>query len=95
MKTNTPTSSGKSSSLSEEFIYSVLGQEDLYSKQKNKVNMMKLIELYRKMVEFYSQKNDKISIYFMDKITQLSMEIPSLQEPEEKMTVSMIKDSLY
>ena len=68
----------KSNQLSEEFIYSVLGQEEAFRKQRNKTNITKLIELYRKLVEFYSEKNDKISIYFMDKISALSTEIPTL-----------------
>jgi hypothetical protein len=70
----------------------VLGQEETYRKQKNKANLTKLIELYRKLVEFYSEKNDKINIYFMDKIAQLSSEIPLLQEPEERLTMSMAKE---
>ena len=38
------------------------------------------------------KKNDKINIYFMDKIAQLSSEIPLLQEPEEKLTMSMARE---
>lgn len=34
------------------------------------------------MVEHYSEKNDNISLYFMEKIGQASMEIATLQEPE-------------
>jgi len=92
MKPSSQSKSEKSSNqLTDEFIYSILGQEDLYRKQKNKVNLTRLIELYRKLVEFYSERNDKISIYFMDKISQLSSEIPLLQEPEEKLTMSMAR----
>lgn len=72
MKTGSPSTRSKSNQLSEEFIYSVLGQEEAYKKQKTKVNSTKLIELYRKLVEFYSEKNDKINLYFMDKIAALS-----------------------
>ena len=72
----------------------MLGQEETYRRQKNKANLTKLIELYRKLVEFYSERNDRISIYFMDKIAQLSSEIPMLQEPEERLTVSMIRDAV-
>lgn len=64
----------------------------MYRKQKNKVHLTRLIELYRKLVEFYSERNDKISLYFMDKIAQLSSEIPLLQEPEEKLTMSMARE---
>ena len=78
--------------MTEEFIYSILGQEESYRKQKNKANLTKLIELYRKLVEFYSERNDKINIYFMDKIAQLSSEIPLLMEPEEKLTMSMARE---
>lgn len=39
-----------SKNLSDQFIYSVLGQEEQYKKHKNKQNLTKLIELYRKLV---------------------------------------------
>lgn len=81
----------KGNTLSEDFIYTILGQEETYRKQKNKTNLTRLIELYRRLVEFYSEKNDKISIYFMDKIAQLSSEIPLLQESDEKLTMSMAR----
>lgn len=44
----------KANNLTEDFIYSILGQEESYRKNKNKANLTKLIELYRKLVEFYS-----------------------------------------
>ena len=51
MKTNTR---GKDNRLTEEFIFTVLGQEDTYKKHRTTDNITKLIELYRKLVEFYS-----------------------------------------
>ena len=36
--------------------------------------------MYRKMVEFYSEKNDKIYKYFADKISLLSVELPNMTE---------------
>ena len=47
---STTSRSEKTNSLTEDFIYSILGQEETYRKQKNKVNLTKLIELYRKLV---------------------------------------------
>ena len=44
----------KTNSLTEEFIDSILGHEESNRKEKNKGNLTKLIELYRKLVEFYS-----------------------------------------
>lgn len=53
--------------------------------------MTKLIELYRKFVEFYSERNDNITTYFTEKMMMLSAELPLLQEPEEKLTMSMAR----
>lgn len=69
----------------------MLGQEETYKKQQTKANLTKLIELYRKLVEFYSERNDTISLYFMDKIANLSSEMPLLSEPEERLTMSMAR----
>lgn len=65
--------------------------EETYRKQKNKNNLTQLIELYRKLVEYYSERNDPIAMYFMDKISQLSSEIPLLTESEERLTMSMAR----
>jgi hypothetical protein len=43
IKPNSPSKSEKSNTLTEDFIYSILGQEDVYRKQKNKANLTKLI----------------------------------------------------
>lgn len=72
----------KSNSLTVDFVHSVLGQEDAYRRHKNQANLTRLIELYRKLVEFYSEKNDKISVYFAEKIGQLSSDVPLLQEAD-------------
>lgn len=84
----------KSNTLSKEFIYSVLGQEEAYKKQATKGNLTKLIELYRKFVEFYSERNDNITTYFTEKMMMLSAELPLLQEPEEKLTMSMAREAM-
>lgn len=35
--------------------------------------------LYRKLVEYYSEKGDKIFKYFEDKMASVSAEMPNLQ----------------
>jgi hypothetical protein len=44
-------------------------------------------------VEYYSEKNDSIALYFIDKISALSCEVPNLQELDESLTKSMIKEA--
>lgn len=70
----------------------MLGAEESFKKYKNKQNLTKLIILYRKLVEHYSEKNDKIALYFTDKIAGVSSEIPALQESDEKVTMSMARE---
>lgn len=79
--------------LKEDFIYEILGAEDAFKKYKNKQNLTRLISLYRKLVEHYSEKNDKIALYFTDKIGSVSSEMPSLQESDEKVTMSMAREA--
>lgn len=78
--------------LKEEFIYELLGQEEAFKKFKSKDNLTKLISFYRKLVEHYSEKNDKIALYFSDKISNVSCEMPNLQESDERLTMSMVKE---
>lgn len=56
-----------------------MGQEEAFKKFKTKQNLTKLIMLYRKLVEYYSEKGDKIQLYFADKIANVSSEMPNLQ----------------
>lgn len=77
-----PSRSEDSKSLKETFIYEILGQEEAFKKFKTKNNLTKLIESYRKLVEYYSEKNDKISLYFSEKMANVSSEMPNLQESD-------------
>ena len=48
--------------------------------------------MYRKLVEFYSEKNDKIYKYFADKISLLSVELPNMTEVDERLSMSMARE---
>lgn len=54
-----------------EFIMRVLAGEERCKKQISEESIMSLLNDYKKLIEFYSSKQDTIAIYFTEKMSNL------------------------